>query len=159
MIELWNLIRELTWYSSLGKSMKKKLQIMQNKVIRFILDLGPRTRITCDILESVNMLHTSDRVTQLRLNHVFNIFNGNAPTYLNQHFVRNDGITRAATNMNYLVPRVGSQGSSNFYYNAILDWNSLPVPIKQISSKPTFKEAVKSHLLDVARHREIDDFI
>ena len=105
------------------------------------------------------MLHTSDRVTQLRLNHVFNIFNGNAPTYLNQHFVRNDGITRGATNMNYLVPRVGSQGSYNFYYNAILDWNSLPVPIKQISSKPTFKEAVKSHLSDVARHREIDDFI
>ena len=40
-----------SWYSSLGKSMKKKLQIMQNKVIRFILDLGPRSRITCDILE------------------------------------------------------------------------------------------------------------
>ena len=63
-----------SWYSSLGKSMKKKLQIMQNKVIRFIIDLGPRTRIIYDILESVNMLHTSDRVTQLRLNHVFNIF-------------------------------------------------------------------------------------
>ena len=105
------------------------------------------------------MLHTSDRVTQLRLNHVFNIFNGNAPTYLYQHFVRNDGITRGASNMNYLVPRVGSQGISNFYYNAILDWNSLPVPIKQISSKPTFKESVKSHLLDMARNRENDDFI
>ena len=61
--------------------------------------------------------------------------------------------------MNNLLPRVGSQGSSNFYYNAILDWNSLPVSIKQISSKPTFKEAVKSHLWDVARHRGIDDFI
>ena len=147
-----------SWYSSLGKSMKKKLQIMQNKVIRFILELGPRTRITCDILESVNMLHTSDRVTQLRLNHVFNIFNGNAPCYLYHHFERNEGITRGATNMNYLVPRVGSQGTSNFYYNAILDWNALPVPIKQISTKSSFKENVKSHLLDIARQRENDNF-
>ena len=148
-----------SWHSSLAKSLTKKLQIMQNKVIRFILNLGPRTRITCDILESVNMLYTSDRVTQLRLNHVFNIFNGNAPNYLFEHFERNEGITRGATNLNYTVPRVGSQGTSNFYYNAILDWNSLPVPIKQISNKSGFKEAVKSHLLEVARQRENDDFI
>ena len=78
-----------TWYSSLGKSMKKKLQIMQNKVIRFIFEIGPRTRITCDILESVNMLYASDQVTQLHLKHVFNILNGNAPCYLYHHFERN----------------------------------------------------------------------
>ena len=132
---------------------------MQNKVIRFILDLGPRTRITCDILESVNMLYTSDRVTQLRLNHVFNIFNGYAPNYLYQHFERNEGITRGASNLNFLVPRVGSQGTSNFYYNAILDWNSLPVQIKQINNKSIFKENIKSHLLAKARHTENDDFI
>ena len=135
-------IRCYSWYSSLGKSMKKKLQIMQNKVIRFFLDLGPRSRITCDILESVNMLHTSDRVTQLRLNHVFNIFNGNAPTYLYQHFVRNDGITRGATNMNYLVPRVGSQGIFNFYYNAIRSLyqsnKSVANPLLRSLSNPTF---------------------
>ena len=83
------------------------------------------------------MLHTSDRVTKLRLNHVFNSFNGNAPSYLYQHFVRNDSITRGATIMSYLVPRLGSQGISNVYYNVILDWNSLPEPFKQISSKPT----------------------
>ena len=81
-----------SWHSSLAKSLTKKLQIMQNKVIRFILNLGPRTRITCDILESGNMLYTSDRVTQLQLNHVFNIFNGNAPNYLfalsGNHFQR-----------------------------------------------------------------------
>ena len=114
--------------------MKKKLQIMQNKVIRFILELGPRTRFTCEILESVKVLCTSDRVTQLRLNNVFNIFNGNAPCYLYHHFETNEGITRGATNMIFLVPTVASQGTSNFYYNAILDWNALPVPIKQRNS-------------------------
>ncbi len=71
-----------SWYSSLGKGMLKKLQVLQNKVVRFILDLGPRTRIDCEILEKVNMLYVADRVSQLRLNHVFNIFHGKAPEYL-----------------------------------------------------------------------------
>ena len=60
------------------------------------------------------MLYTSDRVTQLRLNHDFNIFYGNAPNYLFEHFDRNEGITRGASNMNYILPKVGSQGTSNF---------------------------------------------
>ena len=61
--------------------------------------------------------------------------------------------------MNYIVPRVGSQGTSYFYYDAILDLNSLPVPIQQISNKTGLNKSVKYHLLDAARHRENDDFI
>jgi hypothetical protein len=34
----------------LGSGLTKKLQILQNKVVRFVLDLGPRTRINCDII-------------------------------------------------------------------------------------------------------------
>jgi hypothetical protein len=36
--------------------MMKKLQVVQNKVVRFVLDLGPNSRINCDILDKVNML-------------------------------------------------------------------------------------------------------
>ena len=33
-----------SWYSGLGSGLTKKLQILQNvKVVRFVLDLGPRT--------------------------------------------------------------------------------------------------------------------
>ncbi len=60
-----------SWYSSLGVGLVKKLQILQNKVVRFILGLGPRSSIHCDKLDSVNMLSVSDRVNQLRMNHVF----------------------------------------------------------------------------------------
>ena len=59
-----------SWFEGLSKSFKKKLQILQNKTIRFILNLDPRTRITCNIFEKVNMLCVPDRVSQLRLNHV-----------------------------------------------------------------------------------------
>jgi hypothetical protein len=52
--------------------------------VRFILDLGPRTHINCDILDSVGMLSVPDRI-----NHVFNIYHGRAPTYLCVRFVIN----------------------------------------------------------------------
>jgi hypothetical protein len=39
-----------SWYSGLGSGLTKKLQILQNKVVRFVLDLGPRTRINCSVL-------------------------------------------------------------------------------------------------------------
>jgi hypothetical protein len=84
--------------------MIKKLQVVQNKVARFVLDLGPRSRINCDILDKVNMLSVTDRVRQLRINHVFNIFHGHAPGYLCEHFNLNNNLTRGATNLNCLVP-------------------------------------------------------
>jgi hypothetical protein len=47
-------------------------------------------------------------------------------------------------------------GKNSFVYNAILDWNNLP--IKNISNKPAFKSAVKNYLKITARNRELDDF-
>ena len=148
-----------SWYEGLSKTFKKKLQILQNKTIRFILNLEPRTRITCDIFESVNMLCVPDRVSQLRLNHVFNIAQNLAPSYLGLHFERNNNSTRAGSNLNFQVPRVGTHNKSNFYYNAILDWNSLPVNIKSLRSRGSFKTAVKEHLTERAREKENSDFI
>ena len=47
-----------SWYSGLGSGLTKKLPILQNKVLRFVLDLGPRPRINCDILECWNAFCT-----------------------------------------------------------------------------------------------------
>jgi hypothetical protein len=78
--------------------MIEKLQVVQNKVVRFVLDLGPRSRINWDILDKVNMRSVTDRVRQLRINHVFNIFHGHAPEYLCANFNLNNNLTRGATN-------------------------------------------------------------
>ena len=64
----------------------KKLQVCQNKVVRFILDLPPMHSINYSVLSGLNLLNVEDRVTQLRLNHVFNIYQGKAPSYLSEHF-------------------------------------------------------------------------
>ncbi len=46
--------------------MIKKLQVVQNKVVRFVLDLGPRSRINWDILDKVNMLSVTDKSPSIK---------------------------------------------------------------------------------------------
>lgn len=46
------------------------------------------------------MLRVEDRVAKLRLNHVFNICQGNTSAYLNNHFILNNNITKSAINKN-----------------------------------------------------------
>ena len=107
------------WYSGLSKCLKKKLQICQNKMVRFILDYSPRQSVNYDVLSSINMLSVEDRVKQLRLNHVFNIFHQKAPTYMQDNFVlktaRNNGRqTRSVSNLDFNIPRVRTCQSSSF---------------------------------------------
>ena len=141
-----------SWYCGINKQLKHKLQVTQNKIVRFILNLGPRESISCNVLDSLNMLNVEDRATQLRLNHVYNIYHGKAPSYLCDHFVLNNNITRSATNKHFHIPKIRGKESSNFYYNAIKDWNALPLKIKEVDSKQTFKKAVKSFLATNARN-------
>ena len=109
----------------------------------------------------MNTLCVADRVrvSQLRLNHVFNIVHGLAPGYLLENFNQNNN-TRGVSNLNFNVPRprVGTYNSSNFYYHAILDWNSLPLEVKSANNKTGFKSMVKAHLAQEAQRRENSEF-
>ena len=147
-----------SWYSGLGSGLTKKLKILQNKVVRFVLDLGPRTRINCDILDSVGMLSVPDRVSQLRINHVFNIYHGRAPEYLCENFNINQGNTRGASNLNFITPNANLCSTNSFSYNAIRDWNSLPISIKNITNKEAFKNAGREFLKFEARRREENEY-
>ena len=139
-----------SWYSALSTKLKDKLQVMQNKLIRFILKLGPRSHIGSDELMKLNMLKVADRVKQLKLNHVFKIYNDTAPHYLNSHFTKlahtHRYHTRGSTT-NFLVPVMKGQECNSFFYTCIKEWNLLPTQIKTCKSHQQFKKAVKSHFL------------
>ena len=74
-----------SWYAGLTKCLKKKIQIAQNKVIRFINSLRPRSRVTADTLGESNLLNVKTLVKQLGLNHVHKIFYDLCPTYLKEN--------------------------------------------------------------------------
>ena len=138
--------------------MLKKLQICQ-KVVRFIFNIEPTTSITKIILDKVKMLRVPVRVSQLRLNHVFNIANNLAPSYLSQNLTFNQGRTRSATNRNFITPNMSQCSKTSFVYCAIKDWNNLPANIKGCTLKSSFKTYVKEHLRAEARARTTDVFI
>ena len=133
---------------------------MQNRVVRYILDLGPRSHIGQDELQKVGLLSVKDRVIQMKMNHVFKIFHGTAPhLILNSNFTRTSSIHRYSTRgspFNFIVPKIKGQANQTFYYTAIHHWNFLPNSIKEMSNLASFKRAVKQHLSNQAKLAELD---
>ena len=143
-----------SWFCGLSKYHQQKLQILQNKMIRYIMHLGPRDHVGQDQFESVKLLDTLNRSRQLRLNHMFNIFHSLGPSYFNQFFTKISDIHSHATrssSFNFHIPRIGSYTKYSFFYQATLDWNNLPSHIKSISDKCSFKSTMKKHLARSAR--------
>ncbi len=61
-------------------------------MIRFILDLGPRTHITTKHMSDLNILKIPGRVKQLRLNITHKIYYNQAPTYLHTNFSKHKNV-------------------------------------------------------------------
>ena len=130
--------------------------------MRFILDLPPMHSINYSVLSGLNLLNVEDRVAQLRLNHVFNIYQGTAPSYLSEHFLLRSETssrnTRSSSNLDYIVPRIRTCESGSFFYQGIKNWNELPRHIKEIKGKESFKVNVKKHLMDKGLDKHNCDF-
>ena len=115
-----------------GSNTRKQLQITKNKITRFILGKNNRSHVGPEELIYLKWLNVENRVKQLQLNYLFDIYNGSSPSYLNEHFVR--------------VNTLHSYNTRSNMNNFIKLWNSLPVSLKLIDNKMTFKDAVKNYL-------------
>ena len=74
------------WYPYLNKSLKKKLQTLQNKCIRFCLNLNNRDHIGLTEFEKINWLPINDRFEQCISSTTFKFFNNKSPAYMNDIF-------------------------------------------------------------------------
>ena len=143
------------WYMPLNQQLKKSLQVMQNKIVRFILDLGPRSHIGQSELDKVGLLNVNDRARQLIIHHMYNIFKETAPRYLCEKFVPNTSTynTRWSENC-FIVPHAKGLTSGNFDIIGVKEWNRLSPNIKKCNSKPSFKKKVKQLLKKEAHEKE-----
>ena len=144
-----------SWYSGLTKKYKNRLQTTQNKIVRFLLNVPPRTHIGYAEFVRVNMLPVDLRVRQLKLNHTHNILFGKAPKYLTSSFHRQN--TRSGP-MSLIVPTVKSFGQSSFNYTGAIAWNSLPSQCQSSQCKRVFKSKVKQFLFNHLRNEEENTF-
>ncbi len=150
-----------SWFNGISQKSKRKLQVAQNRIVRFILNLQPREHVGQSELNLLNLLNIKDRTRQLRLSHAFKIFNSSGPSYLNHNFTKIADVhthNTRSSQFNFLVPSVKGCASNTFYYNTILDWNALPPTIKSIPNFLTFKQRVKKHLADKTLKQEMADF-
>ena len=122
------------WYSGLQKTMKHKLQILQNKTIQFALDLFPRTHLDITHFLKMQWLPVHISVKQLNLNIMHRIVHGGAPCYLTESFSMvsqvHDVETRHRT-LSVSMPSTGRNGSNAFKLNGIKSWNIQPLKIKK----------------------------
>ena len=149
-----------SWYPGINKKLKSKLQVAQNKMIRFILNLNSQAHIGQKELNKAGFLNVPKRVTQLKLGQVFKINNKSCPQYLTHHFQKLNEIegrpeTRGKANNNFDLPRISTD---TFVFTAIKDWNDLPSSIKDIKAEKTYKEKVKKHLVNMSIKEENDKF-
>ena len=139
-----------SWYCGINKTTSNKLQVAQNKVIRFILNQNIMYHIGEGDFKQLNFLDFQNRTKQLRLNHVFNIFNEIGPEYLRSNFTRvlnsHNHNTRKSV-QNFIIPKKSTVISGSFYCNAIMNWSSLPNAIKSTSNKSVLKKSVRTHLM------------
>ena len=74
------------WYPNLNKRLKSKLQILQNKCIRFYLNLNARAHIGQNEFEQINWLPVNDRFKQIISSMSFRFCNDASPLYMNDVF-------------------------------------------------------------------------
>ena len=146
-----------SWFSALPVHLKNKLQIMQNKMVRFILAKDSRAHIGQKELDIAGFLNVKDRVSQLKLNHVYRITCNATPDYLRDNFIKVSDFHQHNTrtsDLNFIVPISFSSINNTFFATAIREWNNLPANIKMSTSLQQFKKLVKCHLATKATSKE-----
>ena len=137
----------------ISKLLKNRLQVTQNKIIRFVLKMDPRSHVGANEFKSIGWLPVSRRVDQIILNDVFKIKSGQSAQYIAENFIKASSLhsygTRFRESGNFSIPKVKSFGKKSFVYNGCILWNDLPSHIKEKLSIYDFKMTVKKHVLEL----------
>ena len=139
-----------TWYPNLNAKLKRKLQIMQNKCIRFCLKLDKMHHISEEDFKTINWLPVNQRVQQSLNVTVFKYVNKVCPYYMKKVFeYASQG--RISSRNNYAKLKVPfhktTMGQKSPSYIGPSVWNKLPSSIKRNISLNKFKYDVKKHCL------------
>ena len=140
------------WYTGLTKNLKNKLQITQNKIVRFIFELDARSHVSIDHFKHLNWLPVQSRVEQIMLCHVFKINRNVAPEYLKIFFTSQDTLhnynTRLRSKGGYCIPKVKSLGAISFSFNSAKLWNDIAFNSNVVNTGTyySFRIAVKDVL-------------
>ncbi len=138
------------WYSCSSQSFKTKLQTTQNKLIRAVSKLHPRTHLDAVHFRKVSILKVENRAVQIKSGVAHKIVNKTAPPYLadllNPKRLNLSHNTRGSLS-NFIAMRFQTYfGKNTLAYTATCLWNELPMSLKLISNERSFKSNLKKWL-------------
>ena len=134
------------WYPNLNEKLKKKIQIAQNKCIRFCLKLDKRHHISSKEFESINWLPVNKRVHQCINAITFKFVNNACPHYLNEvyEYAPQWRIESRSNFVKFKVPfQKTNMGQSGLSYIGPSLWNNL---LKKSLKKPTVLNTFEHNL-------------
>ena len=130
--------------------MKSKIQITQNKCIRYCLKLDKMTHISKNKFETLKRLHVKDRFNQSINSIVFKCFTKQCPSYLNEvfelacpnHLKAKNGYLKLIC----LFRKTNSEQNALSFIGPSI-WNKSPMVLKKTKSINTFKHNLKNYEL------------
>ena len=140
------------WFGGLTKTLKAKLQVSQNKLVRLTLGLAPRAHVGKEHFQELGWLPLKARKKQLMLGIVHNITTNRAPEYFSNYLPRRGDAhahnTRASI-ADLCLPRFRTKtGKRSFKRCGAKYWNALPPNFKALENRLTFKKNVKTLFLN-----------
>ena len=137
------------WCSNLNEKLKKKIQITQNKCIRFCLKLDKRNHISCKEFESINWLPVNKRVHQCINAITFKFVNDACHIFLREvyEYAPQCKVESRSNSANLKVPfwKTNIRQNGLSYIGSSL-WNNLPGSLKKTVLN-TFKHNLKKKYL------------
>jgi len=135
---------------------------MQNKCIRFCLQLDNRSHIGEAQFKIINWLPVNDRVKQISNVYVFKYFSNMTPYYIGELFENHENRSTRTRNsfLKLKQPSVKTNfGKKALFYTAPVLWNKLKCEIKQCKSVNSFKHAIKRNLFEELGLKEKDIYL
>ena len=149
------------WYPNLNKKFSKKVQIAQNKCIRFCLYLGNRAHIGINEFKEIKWLPTRERFQQCVCVSAYKFWNKITPSYMSEiyHSVEYRHSTRRGMfrlQQPYRNLNIGQKGLS---YIGPRYWNALRSDLKSSKNTNIFKHNMKDEYFNILTKKENDVYV
>ena len=138
------------WYPNFTQKVKNKIQITQNKRIRYCLQLSKITHISRNEFETLNWLPVKDRFNQSINSIVFKYFTKQCPSYLDEVFelVCPNNLRARNSYLKSIFPfRKTNMGQNALSFIGSSIWKKTPDVLKKPNSINTFKHNLKKYYL------------
>ena len=138
------------WYPNLSKKLKNRIQALQNKCIRFCLQVSKMLHISEKEFEIINCLHIKERYNQCVNSIAFKYFHNQCPHCLNEVFMRapesRSSLRNSYKKLQQFFCKINTSQKVLSFIDPAL-WNKVPEKIKRTTNLNAFKSNLNKHYL------------